>query len=150
MLSLKNVRYIDPRACDRMTELIANTGVPDTEKHDEVIKLIHQLSKVKPESAKEKLTLFLTKLEKNIVKDRYNLIIKGIPDKAEVSATGETEVIGYTHMRDTIKQFGAFSKMHLIRGTLYVQFRRETSCVHCHSLLNNMQMGTNIISTQIV
>jgi len=80
----------------------------------------------------------------------YNLIIKGIPDKAVVRDTGETEVIGYTHMRDTIKPFGEFSKMHLIRGTLYVQFREETSCVACHSLLNNMQMGENIITTLVV
>ena len=152
MISFKNVRHLNPRACDRMTDLMANCSPDDVFVRDsgKVLTLIHQLSSIKPETAKEKLALFLTKLEKNLVKNRYNLIIKGIPDKAVVRDTGEPEVIGYTHMRDTIKPFGEFSKMHLIRGTLYVQFRQETSCVACHSLLNNMQMGENIITTLVV
>jgi hypothetical protein len=153
MISFKTVRYLNPRMCDRMVDLMINTGGLDQEyikKSEDVLKMIHQLAQVKPESAKSKLTVFLTRLEKHLVKDRYNLIIKGIPDKGTLRDTGVTETIGYPHMRDTMKQFGSFSRMHLIRGTLYVQFRHETSCVQCHTLLNNMQMGDNIITTEVV
>ena len=136
-----------------MTDLMINTLFQDEEyikKSEDLIKMIYQLAQVKPESAKTKLTLFLTRLEKHLVKNRYNVIIKGIPDKGILCDTGLVETIGYPHMRDTMKQFGSFSRMHLIRGTLYIQFKHETSCTMCHNLLNNMQMGDNIITTEMV
>jgi hypothetical protein len=152
MFSLKTVRHLNPRMCDRMSDLMSNTGFPDeafVKSADPILQMIYTLSLVKPESAKMKLVVFLSRLEKNLVKNRYNLIIKGIPDKGTLCDTGLIETIGYPHMRDTMKQFGAFSRMHLIRGNVYIQFRREESRNLCHERINNMQMGDSIITTEL-
>jgi hypothetical protein len=112
--------------------------------------MIAALAKIKPGEAKVKLETLLNKLEKQITKDRFNLILKGIPDAAPLRDTGVVETIGYPHMRDTLNQFGKFSDLQIVRGTVYVKFVEPSSCVMCHSLVNKMQMGTNIVTTECI
>ena len=145
----KTIRYLNPRGCDRVTDLMNTTGSnpPDV---TNVINLIATLAKIKPIEAREKLNKLLEKLEKIFAKDSFNFILKGIPDSAPVRDTGVVETIGYPHMRDTLGQFGKFTNMQIIRGHVYVNFSEPTSCVMCHSLINNMEMGGKIVKTELL
>ena len=75
----KTVRYLNPRGCDRITDLIQRVD-GKVEVPSKLVSMIAALAKIKPDAAKEKLETLLNKLEKQITKDRFNLILKGIPD----------------------------------------------------------------------
>jgi len=145
----KAVRFLNPRGCDRIMDLMNTTGSesPDV---TGVINLIAALAKVKPVEAREKLNKLLEKLERTFAKTSFNFILKGIPDAAPVRDTGIVETIGYPHMRDTLGQFGKFTNMQIIRGNVYVKFAEPSSCVVCHSLINNMEMGGKVVKTECV
>ena len=145
----KSVRYLNPRGCDRITDLTDRVG-GDIEVPSKLIAMIAALATIKPDVAKEKLDRLLDKLEKQATKDRFNLILKGLPDAAPLRDTGVIETIGYPHMRDTLNQFGKFTNMQIVRGTVYVKFVEPSSCVMCHSLVNKMQIGTNIVTTECI
>jgi hypothetical protein len=38
----------------------------------------------------------------------------------------------------------------MIRGTVYVKFAEKDTATRTHGLINNMQMGTNILKTEII
>ena len=136
------VYYLNPRGCSRLMDLMGTNTFP---KAEPIIQMISELTN--PVLAKTKLDILLDKLENELVKNNFNFILKNIPDSAPLSETGIIETITYSHMRDTLSQFGKLSRLKIIRGTVYVKFTEQTSCVLCHSLLNNMQIGTNIVTT---
>lgn len=141
----KTVRYLSPRDCDRVSELIGTEPVSaDTAN---AISVISILAKMKPIEAKTKLNTLLNKLEKTFAKTHYNFILKDIPDAAPLKENGVIETIGYQHMRDTLSQFGNVSDIQIVRGTVYVKFVKQSSCVLCHSMVNNMMIGDNIVTT---
>jgi hypothetical protein len=146
----KTVRYLNPRGCDRVVDLMDTIGAYTFPKVIPVIQMISVFAKIKPIEATTKLNTLLDKLEKELVKGNFNFILKNIPDSAPLSGSDIIETIRYPHMRDTLGQFGSISKLQIIRGTVYVKFTEPTSCVMCHSLVNNMQMGTNIITTHCI
>lgn len=140
------VRHINPKACDRIRELISEA--PFTiDDYSKPIVAIECLHKIKPAEAKKRLDALLLKIEKQAIAGRFNFILRGLPDSAPLSATNEIETIGYPHVRDTMSQFGKFTTLQIIRGTVYVNFVEKSSCILCHSLVNNMQIGSNIVST---
>jgi len=105
----------------------------------QVIKLLKDTKKYKE---------VLEKIEKCILKNAgYNFILRNIPDFGELSETGQRVRIGYSHMRDTLEQFGDVSSIEIIRSTVYAKFTDPTLC---HSLVNNMLMGNNIITSNVV
>ena len=144
------VHYLNPKGCSRVMDLMAITEAGTFPKFVPIIQLISVLAKMNPVSATAKLNTLLDKLEKELVKNNFNFILKNIPDSAPLSGSGIIETIKYPHMRDTLSQFGKLSNLKIIRGTVYVKFTEQTSCVMCHSLVNNMQIGTNIVTTQCV
>ena len=146
----KTVRYLNPKGCDRVTDLMNSVMYESFPRAIPIIQMISVLVNIKPIDARNKLILLLDKLEKELVKGNFNFILKGIPDSAPLSGSGDIVVIGYPHMRDTLSQFGKFTKLRIIRGTVYVKFTEQTSCVMCHSLVNNMQIGDNIVTTECV
>ena len=144
------VRYLNPKGCSRVMDLMDMIGAYTFPKVIPVIQMISALGKINPVLAKTKLNILLDKLEKELVKGNFNFILKNIPDSAPLSGSGIIETIKYPHMRDTLSQFGELTKLKIIRGTVYVKFTEQTSCVMCHSLVNNMQIGTNIVTTQCI
>jgi hypothetical protein len=140
-----NVRYLNANGCDRITELVKKTGVSSN--HVMSVNAIAALGKIKPEVAKEKLNALLEKIEKQCIKGKYNLVLKNLPEAAPLRDTNQVEQIGYPHMYDTFDQFGKLETLKIIRGTVYVKFAEESSCVMCHNTINNMQMGQNIVTT---
>ena len=139
----KSVRYLDPRACDRVSELIGTVSVETTN----AVSVISILAKLRPVDAKTKLDTLLNKLEKSYAKSRYNFVLRDIPVSAPLRDSGVIETVGYQHMRDTLSQFGNVSDIQIVRGTVYVKFVEQSSCVLCHSMINNMQIGDNIVRT---
>jgi len=111
------------------------------------ISAISILAKIRPGDAKTKLSTLLNKLEKSYAKSRYNFILRDIPVSAPLRNSGVIETIGYQHMKDTLSQFGNVSDIQIVRGTVYVKFVEQSSCVLCHSMINNMQIGDNIVRT---
>ena len=144
------VRYLNPKGCSRVMDLMVITEAGTFPKVVPIIQMIAALGKINPVLAKTKLNTLLDKLEKELVKNKFNFILKNIPDSAPLSGSEIIETIKYPHMRDTLSQFGELTRLKIIRGTVYVQFTEQTSCVMCHSLVNNMQIGNNIVTTQCV
>ena len=139
----KSVSYLDPRAFDRVSELIGTVSVETTN----AVSVISILAKLRPVDAKTKLDTLLNKLEKSYAKSRYNFVLRDIPVSAPLRDSGVIETVGYQHMRDTLSQFGNVSDIQIVRGTVYVKFVEQSSCVLCHSMINNMQIGDNIVRT---
>jgi len=146
----KTVRHLNPRGCDRITQLIEKINSAIDPKWVKIIDIISLLANVKKDEAREKLNLLINRIEKQVAKNNFNFILKGIPNSAPLRETGLIENIGYVHMRDTLSQFGTISKLHIVNGTVYVKFTEPTSCVMCHSLINNMQIGENIVTSECI
>jgi len=140
----KSVYHLNPDACTRVDELITVTC--SQVNVNKSISAISALATVKPAAARTKLNDLLSTLEKKTVKNNFNFILRNLPRH-----TSEfSEPIGYTHVRDTFEQFGDISDIKIVRGTVYIKFVEPTSCVTCHSLVNNMMIGDNIVSTECV
>ena len=140
----KSVYHLNPDACTRVDELMTVTC--SQVNVDKSISAISALATVKPAAARTKLNDLLSTLEKKTVKNNFNFILRNLPRH-----TSEfSEPIGYTHVRDTFEQFGDISDIKIVRGTVYIKFAEPTSCVMCHSLVNNMMIGDNIVSTECV
>ena len=140
----KSVYHLNPDACTRVDELMSVTC--SQVNVDKSISAISALASVKPAAARTKLNDLLSTLEKKTVKNNFNFILRNLPRH-----TSEfSEPIGYTHVRDTFEQFGDISDIKIVRGTVYIKFVEPTSCVTCHSLVNNMMIGDNIVSTECV
>lgn len=141
-----SLRFLCPRDHDRTCEIVRKTGYT-LEK-----KFVSSVQMIKIVKHAGKYLELLEKIERAAAKHGgYNFILKNIPDKGVYSETGEETKIGFSEMRDTLKQFGKIQQwqppMEFIRGTIYVQFDDPTVC---HRLVNNMQMGNNILSSNVV
>lgn len=137
----QSLRHLSPRDHDRVTELL--TKYPCN-----ISKFTTQLQVVKVLKNREKYLDLIDKIEKFIIKNAgYNFILRNIPDYGELSETGNTVKIGYAHIKDTMDKFGAVQALEIIKSTVYVKFDDPGLC---HSLVNNMMMGQNIITSIIV
>jgi hypothetical protein len=76
----------------------------------------------------------------------FNLIVKNVPQFAELRESRNTVRVGLEEMRDTLEQFGKVENIGMVRDVVYARFDDPEPC---HRLINNMQMGQNIISTKI-
>jgi hypothetical protein len=90
----------------------------------------------------------LEKIERNAAKQiGFNFLLKNIPKYGPLCVTGKDTQIGYEEMRDTLNQFGTVYNIEIIRGTVYATMDNP---MYCHSLVNNMQMGTNILTSNVI
>jgi hypothetical protein len=90
----------------------------------------------------------LEKVELFIVRRMgFNFILRNIPDVGQLCESGSTTKIGYQEMKDTLNQFGHLESIEIVKGTVYAKFDNPEPC---HKLINNMQMGQNIITTKLV
>ena len=136
-----SLRYLAPRDHDRVAELLNKFPC-------DISKLSNQIQVIKLLKDSKKYSEILERIEKIILKSAgYNFILRNIPDYGELSETGRRVRIGYSHMRDTLEQFGAVSSMEIVRSTVYAKFDDPGVC---HSLVNNMMMGGNIITSTVL
>jgi hypothetical protein len=144
---MESVRHLNPKACDRIKDLLAytNSDAPDL---TYVVQAITKLAKTNPKFAKESLNTMLESVEKRIVKGHFNFVLRGLPPTAPLRVDGSVETVGYVHMRDTLVDFGSFSNMKILRGNVYVKFVDPESAHLCSSTLHNMQIGTHIVKAE--
>jgi hypothetical protein len=143
------VRFVDPGLCDRIDMLMSRYPLDDIflqKKFNDV----HSLLKVNSHSAifKKKVLEVLQKIEKSLLKrSNYNLVIRNIPKMAISRSDNEFVYVTHTAIKDTMKDFGNVSSVSMKYGVAYIQM---TNNVYTHNTLNCMQMGKNIITTEIV
>lgn len=146
---MESVRHLNPKACDRIADLIAYTGAEAPELNL-MIQTISNLAKTNPKFARQSLQTVIDAVEKRIVAGHFNFVLRGLPPVAPLRANGVVEPVGYAHVRDTLIDFGSFSNLKIFRGNAYVNFVNEESSRECSSVLNNMQIGKNIIKAECI
>jgi len=136
-----SLRKFSPRDHDRVNELLVKYPC-------NISKFSTQLQVVKVLKNHEKYIDVIDKIEKLVAKNAgYNFILRNIPDYGELSETGDVVKIGYSHIKDTMEKFGCVYALEIIKSTVYVKFDEPDLC---HSLVNNMMMGSNIITSLVV
>jgi hypothetical protein len=135
-----SLRFLAPREHDRVNDLFKRHPCvyPQLKTHLQVIKIFKDVPKYL--NLLEKIEFFI------IRQSGFNLIIKNIPEQAELRETNIVTKVGHQEMRETLEQFGKVEHLDLIRGVAYVKYDNPEPC---HKLINNMQMGQNIITTKI-
>ena len=134
------LRYLAPRDHDRVVELVRKYDftVPNITTQVQVLKII--------KSSKKYLEL-LEKIERQAAKHAgFNFFLKNIPDFGQLQETGFDTKIGYSEIRETLNQFGTVHKLDIIKSTAYVTFDDPKPC---HQLVNHMQMGSNILTSNV-
>ncbi len=136
-----SLRFLAPREHDRVQELLRRFPC-------EYPKLATCLQVIKIFKVQAKYIELLEKVELFIIRQLgFNFILRNIPDVGQLRETGTITKIGYQEMKDTLNQFGNLENIEIIKGTVYAKFDNPEPC---HKLINNMQMGQNIITTKLV
>ena len=147
------LRALSPRNHDRIFDLLQKEPCDQifVMKAIPTLQMIYSYSLINFGEARYKFETFLERTEKHILKlNGFNMLIRNIPNSAQLSETNEEVPIKYAHIRDTLRQFGYVNRFHMIRGTVYVKFAERETCERTHSTINNMMMGTNILRTEVV
>jgi hypothetical protein len=148
-----SLRYLAPLAHDRISDLLKKESCDPSFiiKAVPVLQMIHTLAQFNPIGAIKKFTMFLTSVEKHVMTHNgFNMIIRNVPRVAEMRESKQAVEVKYAHIRDTLREFGYLVTFHMIRGTVYVKFAEKDTATRTHGLINNMQMGTNILKTEII
>jgi hypothetical protein len=148
MISInRKFRSIDAGLFDRVAHLL-ESSVQVTDK--ELLKQVNHtlnLQNIRPNP--EKFKVVIGKLESHLLKNsQYNFVIKNLPSHAESKYQGRRQSkVTYSAMRDTLNEFGKVTNMFINHGVGYFTMdnHRQT-----HDLINNMQLGRNIIRTVCV
>ena len=143
MLSnFSRLRYINPAAWDRVFKLTGYTTID--EKVARTAKM--GLTAVDATRSRTKFDEIMDRLERHMVKQsKFNMKVCNIPSTGVLTDTNQETKIGYNHMRATFGQFGLVDDLILVQGTAYVQFSKSKDSKDTVKLINNMQMGSNII-----
>jgi hypothetical protein len=137
----KTLRYLAPIEFDRVKELFDRypCECPNVTTHLQVVKIFKDPIK---------FIDILEKLETHIIrKAGFNIVIRNVPKFAQLRETYEIVKIGSEELRDTLEQFGAVKNIEFIGGVVYAKF--EEDATPCHRVINNMQIGQNIITTKL-
>ena len=82
--------------------------------------------------------------------NNFNLLIKNIPLFAVRSSDRKKVKVSYANMRDTFNDFGHIKKLEIFKGNAYLGFKTGKEASETHKLINNMQLGENIIKTKVI
>ena len=146
MISInRKFRSIDAGLFDRVSHLLDTVEVTDKELVKQVNHMLN-LHNIRPNP--EKFIGMITRLETHLLKNsEYNFVIKNIPSHSTGKYDNRVSRVTYTAMRDTLNEFGCVRNIFLSHGTGYFTM---TNHHQTHELLNNMQLGKNIIRTACV
>jgi len=146
MISInRKFRSIDAGLFDRVTHLLDIVDVTDKELVKQVNHTLN-LQNIRPNP--EKFKGVINKLETHLLKNsEYNFVVRNIPSHARSKYSDRTDRVTYTAMRDTLNEFGRVRNIFINHGTGYFTM---TNHHQTHDLINNMQLGTNIIRTVCV
>jgi hypothetical protein len=135
-----SLRYLSPLDHDTVKKLL--------ERHPcDYPNLNTQIQLVKIFKDSKKYTELLEKMETYILKRAgFNLIVKNVPQFAELRENWRIVRVGLEEMRETLEQFGTVETIGMVGNVVYAKFDDPEPC---HRLINSMQMGHNILSTKL-
>jgi len=146
-----SVRFVDPGLCDRIGTLLQKVTDPTLPQSLSTrLTTVTTLLKANSKSptTKNKVREVLQQIEKHLLKkSTYNLVIRNVPTLAISSYNGKQVVVTYASIRDTMNQFGKVSSLCMKYGVAYLEM---TNNVYTHNTINNMQIGNNIIRTEVI
>ena len=135
-----SLRYLAPYEHDTIQKLLEMypCEYPNMKTQFQLVKIFRD--------SKKYLEL-LERIELFILKNAgFNFMVKNVPEFAELRENRGTVRVGLEEMRDTLEQFGTVENIGMMRNVVYARFDDPEPC---HRLINNMQMGQNILSTKI-
>ena len=134
------LRYLNPVLTDRVNHLIDNTYGPLPSPPKLTNGITHT-------EYREKLENYEIELIKT---NGFNFMIKNVPLYAQSSATKKDVKVTYAALRDTFNEFGTVRKISVFKGVVFLTFETKKQAEETHNLINNMQMGKNIIKTKVI
>ena len=134
------LRYLNPVLTDRVNHLIDNTYGPLPSPPKFTNGITHA-------EYHEKLENYEIELIKT---NGFNFMIKNVPLYAQSSATKKDVKVTYAALRDTFNEFGTVRKISVFKGVVFLTFKTKKQAEETHKLINNMQMGKNIIKTKVI
>lgn len=141
-----NIRFVDRGLYDRIQFLSEKYTLDDT-KLELNLNTAVSLMKISDKN-KTKVVDAMKKIEKYLLKkSNFNLVIRNIPRYGKSVSTGESVNVTHEALRDTINQFGDVKSLYIRYGVSFIEM---TDNVYTHNTLNQMQIGQNIISTEVV
>ena len=144
---IKDIYKLNPKMADRVLYLM-NYAVCDKVFQDTMINYL-RLVHIKRDPTKCKQ--LLEKIEQHLLKkSHFNFMIHSIPEYGILASSYKNEKIGYTHMYDTLEQFGKVDTLDIVRGTVYVKFAETSVSQYTHDILNNKMLGDQIVQTCVV
>lgn len=134
------LRYLNPPLTDRVNKLIEITygNVPPSPKCEKNITHCDY---------REKLETYENELMKI---NGFNFLVKNVPLYAVQSTDNKKVKVAYANMRDTFNGFGHVKKIELFKGNAYIGFATHHEAKETHRLINNMQLGENIIKSKVI
>ena len=134
------LRYLNPVLTDRVNHLLENTygHLPSPPK------LSNGITHAEYREKLENYEIELIKV------NGFNFMIKNVPLYAQNSATKKDVKVTYAALRDTFNEFGTVKKISVFRGVVFLTFKTKKQAEETHNLINNMQLGKNIIKTKVI
>ena len=135
-----SLHYLNPSLTDRVNRLIELTygTIPPPPKFDKNV--THCIYKE-----------CMEKYENELMKiNGFNILIKNVPLFAIRSSDRKKVKVSYSNMRDTFNDFGHLKKLEMFKGNAYIGFKTKKEASDTHKLINNMQLGENIIKTKVI
>ena len=140
------IRFVDVGLYERINYLLEKYTFSDTvieKKLSDLTKLL-----MVSNSHKQKVREVLQKVENILLKkSKYNIVIRNIPRYATSACDNNNVFVSHAAIRDTMNQFGHVNSLSLKYGVAYISMENN---IETHNMINNMQLGKNIISTEVV
>jgi hypothetical protein len=81
---------------------------------------------------------------------KVNFVISNLPEFGIDNKTGNKIEVSSKIIHNTMSEFGHVSDVIIYRNNAYVWFDSLEDAKNVHNLINNMQIGDNIVKTQLI
>ena len=81
---------------------------------------------------------------------KVNFVIKNLPKYGQNQNNREVTEVNAKSIHDTMNEFGKVNDAVVFRNNAYIWFASNNDAKYVHSLINNMQLGKNIINTKVL
>jgi hypothetical protein len=93
---------------------------------------------------------FAKLIKEQLLRANISLVIKNVPDYGIRKSDNLPDRITARSIHDTMGEFGSVRDAVVFKNHAYVWFDEIDDAYNTHSLINQMKMGNNIITTSVV
>ena len=93
---------------------------------------------------------FARLIKEQLLCANISLVIENVPDYGIRKSDNLPDRITARSIHDTMGQFGSVNDAVVFKNHAYVWFDEIDDAYNTHSLINNMKMGDNIITTAVI